>query len=246
MMQRRRKADRPVAGLRPVAERRRLLRAMWFVVGGVLVADQALKFWVKTSFYLGEEVRVFGDWFLLHFTENNGIAFGLSPSGEFGKLMLSLFRIVATGSIGYLIYRLVRQRDVPRGVVVALMFIFAGALGNIIDGTFYGLLFGSSEGYVASGDGAMLLPTVAGFLPAGGGYAPLFHGKVVDMLYFPIIDATLPSWLPVWGGEPFRFFEPVFNLADSAITCAVFYLLIFQWRFLAQGSRDRHPRVHRV
>lgn len=202
----------------------------------VLAADQALKFWVKTNFYLGEEVKVFGDWFILHFTENNGIAFGLSPSNGTGKLLLSLFRIVATVGIGYLIFRLARRREVPRGVVVALVFIFAGAVGNIIDGTFYGLLFSSSEGYVLSADGTMLVPTIAEFLPVEGGYAPLFHGKVVDMFYCPIIDTTLPSWFPIWGGERFRFFEPVFNIADSAITCAVFYLLVFQWRFLAKGE----------
>lgn len=224
------------APLRAEEERRRLRRMAWVVVLLVLIADQALKFWVKTSFYLGEEVRVFGNWFILHFTENNGIAFGMSPSSEVGKLLLSLFRIAAMVGIGYLMYYLGRLRDVPKGVVVAMMFIFAGALGNIIDGTFYGLLFSSSEGYVPSADGTMLLPAVAEFLPAGGGYAPLFHGKVVDMLYFPIIDTTFPSWFPIWGGESFRFFEPVFNLADSSITCAVFYLLIFQWRFLTKGN----------
>ena len=224
------------APLREADERRRLRRMACVVVLLVLIADQALKFWVNTIFYLGEEVRVFGNWFILHFTENNGIAFGMSPSSEVGKLLLSLFRIAAMVGIGYLMYYLGRLRDVPKGVVVAMMFIFAGALGNIIDGTFYGLLFSSSEGYVPSADGTMLLPAVAEFLPAGGGYAPLFHGKVVDMLYFPIIDTTFPSWFPIWGGESFRFFEPVFNLADSSITCAVFYLLIFQWRFLTKGN----------
>lgn len=239
MGQKKRKKENAAVALRTSAERKRLRRAMWLVVAGVLLVDQVLKFWIKTSFYLGEEVKVFGDWFLLHFTENNGIAFGLSPSSEVGKLLLSLFRIAATGGIGYLIYYLARLRDVPRGVVVAMMFIFAGALGNIIDGTFYGLLFSSSEGYIPSADGTMLVPAVAEFLPAGGGYAPLFHGKVVDMLYFPLIDMTLPSWIPIWGGEQFRFFEPVFNLADSAITCAVFYLLIFQWHFLTKGSSKK-------
>ena len=222
--------------LRTPRERKTLYVLEGLVVLGVLAVDQGLKFWVKTNFYLGEDVRVFGNWFLLHFTENNGIAFGLSPSNETGKLLLSLFRIGAALLIAIVACRLVKRRNVPRGVIVALMFILAGALGNIIDGTFYGLLFSSSEGYVPTGSGALLAPVVAKFLPAGGGYAPLFHGKVVDMLYFPIIDTTLPSWFPVWGGERLRFFEPVFNVADSAITCAVFYLLLFQWRFLTKTN----------
>lgn len=212
-------------------DRRRLRLWLIPIVVGVLLVDQALKFWVKTTFYLGQEVSLIGDWALLHFTENKGIAFGISPDSETGKLFLSLFRIVMTGLLGYVIFYLSKLRNVPRGVVIGVMFIFAGALGNIIDGTFYGLLFSSSEGYTMLADGTMA-PVVAEFLPEGGGYAPLFHGLVVDMLYFPIIDTTWPEWLPGIGGRPFRFFEPVFNIADSAITGAVFYLFIFQWRFL--------------
>ena len=152
--------------LRTPRERKTLYVLGVLVVLGVLAVDQGLKFWVKTNFYLGEEVRIFGNWFLLHFTENNGIAFGLSPSNGIGKLLLSLFRIGTALLIAIVIWRLVKRRNVPRGVIVALMFIFAGALGNIIDGTFYGLLFSSSEGYVPTESGELLAPVVAKFLPA--------------------------------------------------------------------------------
>jgi signal peptidase II len=185
----------------------------------ILVIDQVFKFWVKTHMMLGQEYHVLGDWFLLHFTENEGMAFGMQIGGEFGKLILSIFRIIAVAAIGYYLYRLVGKKA-HFGLVFSITLILAGALGNIIDSAFYGLVFSQSSYH-----------TVATFLPEGGGYSSFLHGKVVDMLYFPLISGHFPDWLPIWGGQDFIFFRPVFNIADSSITVGVFLLLICQRRF---------------
>lgn len=169
--------------------------------------------------YLGEEILVFGNWFRIHFTENNGMAFGMEFGGIAGKVFLSLFRVAAVTAIGVYISRLIKK-NAPTGVVLGLSAILAGAVGNIIDSLFYGVIFNES-GWMQ----------VAELFPAEGGYAPMLFGKVVDMLYFPIIDGYLPSWFPIWGNEHIVFFRPVFNIADSAITCAVAYLIIFQRNF---------------
>ncbi len=165
--------------------------------------------------YLGEEIAVFGNWFIIHFTENNGMAFGLEFGQETGKLLLSLFRIVAIGAITWYLAKIYREKA-PRGVVVCISLILAGAIGNILDSTFYGLLFGESS-----------FNNVAQFLPEEGGYAPALFGKVVDMLYFPLMEGFLPDWIPFWGGEYFIFFRPVFNIADSSITVGVLTLILF-------------------
>lgn len=167
--------------------------------------------------YLGEEYRVF-DWFYIHFTENNGMAFGMEFAGEYGKLFLTLFRILAVLGMLYYINTLVRD-NAPKGLVYSVSLIMAGALGNILDSVFYGVLFDSSYHHVAS------------FLPETGGYASIFHGRVVDMLYFPIVSGHFPDWMPIWGGDYFIFFRPVFNLADSAITAGVLLILINQKHF---------------
>lgn len=160
--------------------------------------------------YLGQEFKILGDWFIIHFTENNGMAFGLEFGGEFGKLALSLFRIAAVAGIAYgLHYMIVRKYH--RGLILNVALIFAGALGNIIDSVFYGLIYK---------------------------YETLFHGRVVDMLYFPIINGTFPTWLPIWGGEPFEFFRPVFNLADAAISVGVITIFVFQKTYFKEEIKD--------
>ncbi|MEJ5302668.1 MAG: lipoprotein signal peptidase [Bacteroidales bacterium] len=180
----------------------------------VLIVDQVSKFLVKTSMFLGQEFVIIPDWFRIHFIENEGMAFGMQLGIPGGKLLLSLFRIIAVLAIGWYLVKTIRKNEsFLKSSVLAL--ILAGAAGNIIDSIFYGQLFTESTYY-----------QVATFNP-GNGYAPLLHGKVVDMLYFPIIDTTLPSWLPFFGGENFLFFRPVFNIADSSITIGVILLLIF-------------------
>ena len=182
----------------------------------ILLADQFIKIWIKTTFYLGEEVPVFGHWFIIHFTENNGMAYGIEFGKDWGKLFLSLFRIFAVGLLGYILWKLLKKQTVRQGFILSLSMIFAGAVGNIIDSLFYGLLFNESQFY-----------QVAKFLPSDGGYASFLHGKVVDMLYFPIIHAHYPSWFPFWGGQEFIFFRPVFNIADASITIGVILILLF-------------------
>ncbi len=192
----------------------KLLKISFLIVFVVLLIDQALKIWIKSTMMIGEEFPVFGNWFIMHFVENNGMAFGMELAGEFGKLFLSVFRIVAVGGIGYYIYKLT-QKETPVGLIICVSLVLAGALGNIIDSAFYGLIFDHSHGQVAS------------FMPEGGGYATFLHGKVVDMFYFPILRGTYPDWLPFVGGNDFLFFRPVFNFADSAISVGIFILLIF-------------------
>ena len=188
-------------------------RSIWIVLT-TLVLDQALKIWVKTHMYLGQEYQVF-DWFYIHFTENNGMAFGMEFGGDWGKLGLSLFRIVFVVFMASFLLKLIRK-NADKVLIVSLSLVLAGAVGNIIDGTLYGILF--SESY----------RELATFLPEAGGYAPLFFGKVVDMFYFPIFKGYLPEWIPFWGGDYFVFFRPVFNIADSAISIGVAIMVIFQ------------------
>ncbi len=192
----------------------------------VLLADQVSKVLVKTNMTLGESIPVLGNWFIIHFTENYGMAFGMEFSGEYGKLFLSLFRILAVIFIGWYLNRLV-ARAAHKGFIVSVSLILAGAVGNIIDSAFYGLIFSDSYGQVAT------------LLPDEGGYGRFLHGKVVDMLYFPLITGTFPSWVPFWSDQPFIFFRPVFNLADASITTGVFMVILFQKKFF-RLQREKH------
>ncbi len=184
----------------------------------LLLLDQILKIWIKTHFQLHESIEI-TPWFYLYFTENPGMAFGIEV---IGKLFLTLFRIVAVGFIGYYLYKLVKA-NYKFGFIACVSLVLAGAMGNIIDSIFYGVIFNHSYGQVAT------------FMPAEGGYAPWLHGKVVDMFYFPLIETTFPDWLPIWGGQEFIFFRPIFNLADAAICVGVFSLLLFYRRTLSKS-----------
>ena len=191
----------------------------------VLLFDQVLKIWVKTNMSLGQEIPVIGKWFNLLFIENEGMAFGWLGSGGIVKLVLSLFRIVAVVVLFIIIFRL-SKKNIKFGVLFGLSLITAGAMGNIIDSVFYGRIFSESS-----------FTQVATLFPDGGGYAGWLHGRVVDMLYFPIIDIAKEnaSWLPNFFFGPdghFIFFRPIFNFADAAITIGVFYMLLFQWKWL--------------
>ncbi len=188
----------------------------WILVPVILILDQVSKILVKTNMTLGQSIPVIGDWFILHFTENYGMAFGMEFSGEYGKLILSLFRIIAVIFLGWYLYRLVINKA-KTGLIVCVSMIMAGALGNIIDSAFYGLIFSES-----------LFNQTAVLFPEGGGYGSFLHGKVVDMLYFPVIRGNFPSWMPFLAGEQFIFFRPVFNISDTAITSGVLILLVFQ------------------
>lgn len=194
-------------------------RSIWIVLT-TLVLDQALKIWVKTHMYLGQEYQIF-DWFYIHFTENNGMAFGMEFGGDWGKLGLSLFRIVFVVFMASFLLKLIRK-NADKVLIVSLSLVLAGAIGNIIDGTLYGILFSESYRQLAT------------FLPEAGGYAPLFFGKVVDMFYFPIFKGYLPEWIPFWGGDYFVFFRPVFNIADSAISIGVAIMVIFQKKVMKE------------
>ena len=183
----------------------------------------------KTHFALGDSVDVF-NWFKIHFVENEGMAWGKKIPGRYGKLFLSLFRIVAIGGIGYWLWDSIRK-NMSSLLIFCISLIFAGALGNILDSIFYGIVFDHSEGQVAS------------FMPENGGYASVFYGKVVDMLYFPLYQGVLPEWIPVYGGKYFTFFEPVFNVADSAICVAVMLMIAFNNKVFPKEEKNKQKEI---
>jgi signal peptidase II len=189
----------------------------------VLALDQLIKIMVKTHMMEGQEILVAGNWFRLHFVENSGMAFSMELPSAYGKILLSTFRLIAIGFIIYLIRRLIAEKY-HQGLVYAGAMILAGAIGNMIDSTFYGLVFTDSIGRVAA------------TFPKGGGYAGFLKGNVVDMLWFPIAHGVFPQWVPFWGGEYYEFFRPVFNIADAAITIGVAIIIVFQKTFFTQPA----------
>lgn len=188
-----------------------------FIIVSVLLIDQWSKILVKTTMYLGQEFPVLGNWFFIHFTENPGMAFGMEFGGEYGKLFLSLFRIVAVSAIGYVLFTL--PQNTPKGLKICGSFVLAGAIGNIIDSVFYGVIFNDS------------LNQLATLFPEQGGYSSLLHGRVVDMFWFPLIEGVFPDWFPIWRGEEFLFFRPVFNVADASISVGIVAILLFYRNF---------------
>jgi signal peptidase II len=187
----------------------------------ILLIDQALKIWVKTHMEIGDEIHLFGKYGMLHYIENNGMAFGMEMGGKKGKIILSFFRIIAICGIGWFLTSLIRKKA-NTGLILAVSAILAGAIGNLIDSAFYGMIFSESFSQPAI------------LFPPGGGYSSFLQGRVVDMLYFPIINTHWPAWSPFRSGESFVFFRPVFNIADSSITCGVFAILIFQKRMFKE------------
>ena len=196
----------------------------------ILLVDQISKIWVKLNMTIGQSFNVIGDKFLIHFIENPGMAYGMEFGGEYGKLFLSVFRIIAVCGIGYGLHYMIKHKY-NRGFILNVALIFSGALGNILDSAFYGLFFSESTPF----EKAVLFPEK--------GYATFLHGYVVDMLYFPLIEGNFPSWFPIWGGEHFLFFRPVFNIADSAISVGVALILLFQKRYFKEEHKDSN-NVH--
>lgn len=186
----------------------------------VLIIDQTVKLYIKSHYPIGEVARLFGNWSRITFTENPGMAFGIEFGGNYGKLALSVFRIIAVFFGFYYIKKIITEKE-HKGFVICVSLVLAGAIGNILDSAFYGILFSASTEY-----------DIATFMPPEGGYAGFLHGQVVDMLYFPLFDGTFPNWLPIWGGERFEFFNAIFNVADMAISFGIGIILVFQkWFF---------------
>lgn len=195
------------------------------IAASLIIIDQIVKIYVKTHMYMGEDIPLIGEWCRLHFVENQGFAFGMSFGGKIGKIGLSLFRLLAAGGILWFILHSIKK-GTRTPFVICLSLILVGAVGNIIDSCFYGLIFNES------------IYNLAQLFPAEGGYAPFLQGRVVDMFYFPIIDSTWPEWVPIKGGQPLVFFNAIFNVADAAITVGAIWLIIDQLFFSTKKREE--------
>ncbi len=212
-----------------------------FVILLIVLADQVLKLWIKTNFHLNQSQQIIGSGFQLYFVENPGMAYGWKFGGNWGKMALTIFRMVAVVFGTWYIVKIIREKQ-HSGFIFCASLVYAGALGNLVDSSFYGLIFDK---------GMTVDPTFNDYIGYNGlaslsskGYAGFLHGNVVDMLYFPIINGHFPSWFPIWGGEEFEFFRPIFNIADASITTGVLSILVFQKRFFQlQHSNEKHATV---
>jgi signal peptidase II len=207
-------------------------QVVFWTILGVLLIDQVLKIYIKTNIEYGHGFDILGlSWAKIHFIENKGMAFGMSFGGEIGKYILSVFRILMVGLLGYLLNGLIKEKQ-SKWLIFSFTLIVAGAVGNIIDSIFYGLIFSPSSYHGG----------LAEFVEFGKGYAPVLQGKVVDMLYFPMVDTILPSWVPFWGGERFEFFQPVFNIADASISVGVTSILLFHRAFFLNEDKKKDQK----
>lgn len=203
------------------------------IIVAVIIIDQCVKIWVKTNFFYGEELQI-TSWFRLLFIENNGMAFGMEIGS---KMLLTWFRILAVIGFIYYLFKIRHRKDLPTGYVVCIALITAGALGNVIDCVIYGVIFNAPP-----------FPEVAQLFPPDGGYSSLFHGRVVDMFYFPLCEWNWPQWMPMVGGEHFVFFQPIFNVADAALSVSVFALIIFYAKYLtgSEAKQEDNPKNHDI
>ncbi|MBK6634049.1 MAG: lipoprotein signal peptidase [Chitinophagaceae bacterium] len=216
-------------------------RHVTFIILLIIIADQALKIWIKTNFHLNESHQVIGSGFQLYFVENPGMAYGWKFGGEWGKMALTIFRMIAVIFGTWYLRKIIMEKQ-HRGFIFCASLVYAGALGNLIDSSIYGLIFDK---------GMTVSPVINDYVGYNGlatfstkGYASFLHGNVVDMLYFPVIKGQFPSWLPLWGGDHFEFFRPIFNIADASITTGVISILVFQKRFFKQQKdNEQHPTV---
>jgi signal peptidase II len=208
-----------------------------YLIASIILIDQFLKFYIKLNYYYGQETPVFGNWFKLYFVENEGMAWGWKFGGEVGKLLLTLFRLAAVIWGTFLLKDFIAKK-MHKGFIICAALIYAGALGNLIDSMFYGLIFDTSYN-VGNAKNAYVVANAF----AGKGYGSFLHGKVVDMLHFPLFEFTFPNWFPIWGGEHTVFFSPIFNIADASITIGVIAIFIFQKRFFGSHQPQKTSTV---
>jgi signal peptidase II len=215
-------------------------RNLALIVALVVIADQALKIYIKTTLPLNTSREMLGESFQLYFVENPGMAYGWKFGGEWGKVALTVFRLIAvvfgTWYLGSII-----KKKYHKGFIIMAGLVYAGAIGNLIDSCFYGMIFDKGMLYNAALNDYVNYEGLARF--SSTGYASFLHGNVVDMFYFPVIRGTFPDWFPLWGGEPFEFFRPIFNIADAAITTGVLSILVFQRRYFKHAGNEQHNTV---